>query len=85
MPKLRVHSLAISLDGYAAGPNQDIDNPLGVGGTRLHEWVFATRTGAQMLGEDGGDEGVDFGAELVAGEIRNLEGDELFAKLARGG
>ena len=59
MPKLRVHSLAISLDGYAAGPNQDIDNPLGVGGTRLHEWVFATRTGAQMLGEDGGDTGVD--------------------------
>jgi dihydrofolate reductase len=59
MPKLRVHNLAISLDGYAAGPNQDIDNPLGVGATRLHEWVFATRTGAQMLGEDGGDTGVD--------------------------
>jgi dihydrofolate reductase len=59
MPKLRVHNLAISLDGYAAGPKQDIDNPLGVGGTRLHEWVFATRTGAQMFGEDGGDTGVD--------------------------
>jgi dihydrofolate reductase len=59
MPKLRVHNLAISLDGYAAGPKQDIDDPLGVGGTRLHEWVFATRTGAQMFGEDGGDTGVD--------------------------
>jgi hypothetical protein len=33
MPKLRVHNLAISLDGYAAGPNQDVDNPLGVGWT----------------------------------------------------
>jgi hypothetical protein len=45
MPKLRVHNLAISLDGYAAGPDQDVDNPLGVGGPGLHEWVFATRTG----------------------------------------
>ncbi|MGV9546142.1 dihydrofolate reductase family protein [Nocardia beijingensis] len=42
MPKLRVHNLAISLDGYVAGPNQGPDHPLGEGGTRLHEWVFAT-------------------------------------------
>jgi dihydrofolate reductase len=41
--KLRVHNFAISLDGYAAGPDQSVDNPLGGGGTRLHEWVFATR------------------------------------------
>jgi dihydrofolate reductase len=59
MPKLRVHNLSISLDGYAAGPNQDVDNPLGVGGPRLHEWVFATRYGNRMLGVDGGDEGLD--------------------------
>ena len=37
MPKLRVHGLSISLDGYGAGPNQDIHNPLGVGGVALHE------------------------------------------------
>lgn len=59
MPKLRVHNLAISLDGYAAGPNQSLDNPLGVGGPGLHEWVFATRTGRHMFGTDGGDEGLD--------------------------
>ena len=59
MPKLRVHNFAISLDGYAAGPNQSLDNPLGVGGERLHEWVFATRTVRQMQGEEGGDEGID--------------------------
>jgi dihydrofolate reductase len=59
MPKVRVHNFSISLDGYAAGPDQSVDNPLGVGGTRLHEWVFATRGGRQMLGEDGGDEGID--------------------------
>jgi dihydrofolate reductase len=59
LPKLRVHNLAVSLDGYAAGPAQSLDNPLGVGGPGLHEWVFATRTGRQMMGMDGGDEGVD--------------------------
>ncbi len=41
MPQLRVHNLAISLDGYAAGPDQSVDNPLGVGGPRLNEWVSA--------------------------------------------
>jgi len=40
MPKLRVHNIAMSLDGYMAGPDQSLDNPLGVCGTRLHEWVF---------------------------------------------
>ena len=59
MPKLRVHNFAMSLDGYAAGPDQSVDNPLGVGGTRLHEWVFKTHSGRQMVGEDGGDEGLD--------------------------
>jgi dihydrofolate reductase len=59
MPKLRVHNLAISLDGYAAGPRQSRDNPLGVGGTRLHEWVFETRTGRRMVGMDDGDTGID--------------------------
>jgi dihydrofolate reductase len=57
--KLRVHNLAVSLDGYAAGPGQDREHPLGVGGERLHEWVFATRAGRAMIGQDGGDEGVD--------------------------
>jgi dihydrofolate reductase len=59
MPKLRVHSVAMSLDGYVAGPRQGPDDPLGVGGTQLHEWVFATRYGRAMLGEDGGEEGLD--------------------------
>ena len=59
MAKLCARGLAISLDGYAAGPDQDLDNPLGVGGGRLHEWVFATRTGRQMIGESGGDDGID--------------------------
>ena len=42
MPKLRVHNFAISLDGYGAGPQQDRDDSLGVGGEALHTWFVAT-------------------------------------------
>jgi dihydrofolate reductase len=59
MSKLRVHAFTISLDGYGAGPNQDLDNPLGVGGVALHEWAFATRTFRQMFGSGGGTTGID--------------------------
>lgn len=59
MPKLRVHNFAVSLDGYAAGPDQDLANPLGVGGTRLHEWVWETRAGQRMIGQEGGEDGID--------------------------
>jgi dihydrofolate reductase len=59
MPKLRVHCFAISLDGYGAGPHQDLEHPLGVGGLALHEWIFPTRTFAQMRGKDGGTTGAD--------------------------
>jgi dihydrofolate reductase len=59
MPKLRVHAMAMSLDGYVAGPDQDLEHPLGVGGPRLHEWVFETRNGRAMIGQPGGTTGVD--------------------------
>jgi dihydrofolate reductase len=59
MTKLRVESFSISLDGYGAGPNQNLANPLGAGGTALHEWAFATRTFQHMLGGDGGATGID--------------------------
>ena len=55
----RVHNFAISVDGYGAGPSQSLDDPLGVGGPRLHEWAFATRYGRRMIGEEVGDEGID--------------------------
>jgi dihydrofolate reductase len=54
MTKLRVLSFSISLDGFGAGPQQDLNNSLGVGGKALHEWAFATRTFQRMLGSDGG-------------------------------
>ena len=59
MPKLRVHCFSISLDGYGAGANQSLDNPLGVGGLALHEWVLPTRTFQTMFGKEGGTTGPD--------------------------
>ena len=67
MPKLRVHNFAISVDGYGAGPSQSLENPLGVGAERLHEWVFATRYGRRMIGQEGGEEGIDE-RFLIAGD-----------------
>jgi dihydrofolate reductase len=59
MPKLRVQSFAISLDGYSAGPDQDLEHPLGVNGPELMEWFFPTRVWREMQGQDGGETGVD--------------------------
>lgn len=60
MPKLRVASFTISLDGFGAGPGQDLSNPLGVGGAALHGWAFATRTfQRQLFGNEGGETGID--------------------------
>jgi dihydrofolate reductase len=60
MTRVRVESFTISIDGYGAGPNQELENPLGVGGTELHQWLFPTRTFQRMLfGKEGGATGVD--------------------------
>jgi hypothetical protein len=57
--KLRVSSFAISIDGYGAGRNQDLQNPIGAGGTALMEWFFPTRTWQHMHGHEGGETGID--------------------------
>jgi dihydrofolate reductase len=57
--QVRVSAFSVSLDGYAAGPNQSIDNPLGVRGPELFEWFFPTRTFRQMQGSEGGSTGAD--------------------------
>ena len=59
MSRLRVHSFAVSIDGFGAGPNQDLENPLGVGGPELFDWVFHTRTFRQMHGEADGETGAE--------------------------
>ncbi|KJX88774.1 Riboflavin biosynthesis protein ribD [Agrobacterium tumefaciens] len=59
MPKVVVRNFAISLDGYGAGPDQSLQNPLGVKGEELHQWAFKTRTFHRMFGKEGGSTGTD--------------------------
>jgi dihydrofolate reductase len=67
MSRLRVNAFAVSLDGYGAGPDQSLDNPMGVGGMALHQWVQGTKTfkrihaefAASLIGEQAGREGID--------------------------
>jgi dihydrofolate reductase len=59
MPRLRVHAFSVSIDGFGAGPNQDLEHPLGVGGLELFDWCFHTRTWQRMHGGPDGDTGVD--------------------------
>jgi dihydrofolate reductase len=59
MSKLRVHAFSISLDGYGAGPDQSLEQPLGRGGEGLHGWFLPTRTFRRMNGKEDGTTGVD--------------------------
>lgn len=59
MSRLIVRSFSMSIDGFGAGPQQSVDNPLGVGGTSLMGWAFTSRTMQQMFGSGGGATGVD--------------------------
>ncbi len=59
MSMFRVQCLALSLDGFGAGLNQDLEHPLGVNGTDLMEWLFNARSWRTMHGLEGGEDGVD--------------------------
>jgi dihydrofolate reductase len=81
--KLRVCCFSVSLDGYGAGQEQSLDNPLGVGGEALHEWVFPTRTFRKMSGQDGGSTGIedDYAARGFAGIGAWIMGRNMFGPL----
>ena len=59
MPIVCVRSFGVSLDGFAAGPSQSLEHPLGVGGPELMEWFFPTRVWREKQGQGGGETGVD--------------------------
>ncbi len=59
MSKVRVMSFGVSTDGYSAGPNQDLENPLGVGGPEVMGWFFPTRVFQKMYGDGNGETGID--------------------------
>jgi dihydrofolate reductase len=64
---VRVAGFSVSMDGFGAGPNQELKNPLGVRGMELHQWAFKTKTFRKMFGQEGGSTGIDNGfAEKAA-------------------
>ncbi len=69
MSKLRFR-ISMSLDGFAAGPSQSVDNPLGVGGMRLHEWVFPLAVWRTMHGLEGGE--VNVSSAVVEESLANI-------------
>jgi dihydrofolate reductase len=70
MSKVRVAAFSISLDGFGAGPGQDLNNPLGVRGLEVHRWFMGTATFGKMHGQSGGSEGVD--DEFAARSFENV-------------
>lgn len=70
MSRVRVHTFSVSIDGFGAGPDQDLQHPLGVGGPELFDWFFHTRTFQRMHGTGEGETGVD--DELAAQGFENL-------------
>ncbi len=69
MARLRF-SISMSLDGYVAGPNPTMKEPLGEGGESLHDWVVAVRSWRQMHGKEGGTTGTD--DEIAAESFQNI-------------
>lgn len=63
-------SISISLDGYVAGSNQSIEDPIGQGGMRLHEWVLATGSWREQHGQEGGERSAD--DEVAAGLMQGI-------------
>ena len=59
MSLVRVQHVSVSLDGFATGEGQSLENHFGHAGHRLHEWMFATRWGRTMFGREGGTRGID--------------------------
>jgi dihydrofolate reductase len=59
MSKVKVGAFSVSIDGFGAGPRQDLQNPLGVRGTELHNWFFHTEIFKKVHGQGGGTTGID--------------------------
>jgi len=75
--------ISISLDGFVAGPNQSLENPLGEGGLGLHEWAFATASWREQQGQLGGARGVD--SDVLDEVVQNVGAYIMGRKMFGGG
>ena len=80
MPKIRVAGFAVSIDGFGAGPEQSLKDPLGKRGLELHQWFFGTRVFRAMTGQGGGSDGIDqdYAARSMAGFGAFILGRNMF-------
>ena len=83
MSKVVVQSIGVSLDGFAAGPDQSLEHPLGTTGPELMEWFFPTKTFQAMHGGEGGETGIDdgFAAENMSGKGAWILGRNMFGPI----
>ena len=83
MGKVVVQSIGVSLDGFAAGTDQSLENPLGVRGPELMEWFFPTNTFREQHGGEGGETGIDdgFAAESMSGKGAWILGRNMFGPI----
>jgi dihydrofolate reductase len=82
MAKLTLDT-SMSLDGFIAGPNQTLDEPLGKGGEQLHEWAFAARSWREAHGLTGGETNVD--SEVIEESLRNTGATVMGRRMFSGG
>lgn len=82
MSKLRL-TIAMSLDGFVAGPEQDVDNPLGVGGMHLHDWAFALAAWKEPHGLEGGS--VNASTLVVEASLANIGATVMGRNMFGGG
>ncbi|WP_370617251.1 dihydrofolate reductase family protein [Mumia sp. Pv 4-285] len=76
MPKLRAHTISVSVDGFMAGPDQDLENPLGVGGEALHAWIFPQKDSGRPVDPSGPD--ADFLLRRTEGVGATVMGRNMF-------
>jgi dihydrofolate reductase len=83
MGKVRVSAFSISVDGFGAGLDQDLEHPLGVRGEEMFQWAFATKTFRTMFGQEGGSTGVDedYAARSMQGMGAWIMGRNMFGPI----
>ena len=83
MGKVRVAGFTLSIDGFGAGPEQSLADPLGKGGRELHQWMFGTRMFHDMIGKPGGETGIDndYAQRSMAGFGAFILGRNMFGPI----